>query len=103
MTYDGRNVRPYRREPTGGAVLATFIALHAPQVVGEGEADRPSRWSYCRPNPLGRGVEVIAKIETSWKENFVVDKINKTSRLRRAWGPPTGRPIRHSESDRCVA
>ena len=103
MTYDVRIVRPYRREPTGGSVLATVVASHAPQVVGEGEAGRLPRRSKCRPNPLGRGVEVIAKIETSLKENFVVDKINKTSRLRRAQRPPTGWPIRHSESSRCVA
>jgi len=68
VTYDVRIVRPYRREPTGGSVLATVVASHAPQVVGEGEADRPSRWSYCRPNPLGGGGEEIATIETSRKE-----------------------------------
>ena len=71
-----------------------------------GAAEARVKFPRYQTAPRERGEAGIERIATSWKskENkIVVDKINNASLLRRARGPPMGRPKRYDEGNRCTA
>ena len=78
------------------------VAAGAPLVAMESRANCPR----YQTTPWERGEAEIASIATSlnfYGVNIVVSNRNKSSLLRRARGPPTGRPNRQDKGSRCAA
>jgi hypothetical protein len=78
------------------------VAAGAPLVAVEARANFPR----YRTTPRERGEAEIERIATLLKLEvikIVVGKINKSSRLRRARGPPMGQPNRQDEGSHCTA
>ena len=78
------------------------VAAGAPLVAAEARANFPR----YQTTPRERGEAEIERIAISLNLEgikIVVCKINEVSRLRRARGPPMGRPNRQYEGSRCTA